>query len=718
MQHRPPLRRHPLAVALVLLGSQAALAQQTTQSGNAARPERLEEVVVTGQYTISERIDTATGLGLTLAETPQSVSVVTAQRIIDQDLRSLTDVVNNAAGISARAQDSSRYTFSARGFAIDNYQIDGIPISWEPGGNAGETQTDTTLFERVEVVRGATGLLTGAGNPSASINLVRKHADSRELTGYTTVSAGRWNSYRALADVSSPLNESGSLRGRVVANYEESDSFRDYAGEEKSVFYGVVEADLGQATLLRVGGSYQDNAPTASTWGGLPVWLADGSQADWSRSKTVAARWTSWSSTVENYYLDLVHDFGSSWRAKLSVNHNTNASDQLLLYLSGAPDPVTGLGMRASPRKADTEREQLNISAQLNGSYALFGREHELTFGAIDSEQDETAFSHARSNIAEPGNFFEWDGNYPQPDWGAKGQDVDMTTEQSGVYAATRLSLADPLKVILGARVADWEQSGSTYGVAVDYGDTGVVVPYAGVLYDLTEDHRLYASYTEIFQPQARRDRRGDFLDPITGKSYEIGLKSQFLDGALQTTLAVFDVEQDNLAQADGVNIVPGTDNEQAYYGAEGATSTGYELEVTGLLAEGWDISASYTDFDAEDADGNEVNTDMPHRLFKVFTTYRLPGDWSRLTVSGGVNWQDSNYTDTFNVVTNAPERLEQDDFALVSLMLRYDFTDRLSGQLNVQNALDETYYSQIGFYRQLEYGTPRDYRLSFNYRF
>lgn len=714
MRSFPPLSRRPLVVALALLGSHVAIAQDT----GITNKEQLEEVVVTGQYTISERIDTATGLGLTLAETPQSVSVVTAQRIIDQDLRSLTDVVNNAAGISARAQDSSRYTYSARGFDIDNYQIDGIPIAWEPGANAGETQTDTTLFERVEVVRGATGLLTGAGNPSASINLVRKHADSRELTGYTTVSAGRWNSYRAMADVSTPLNSSGSLRGRFVANYEDGDSFRDYAGEEKSVFYGVVEADLGQATLLRVGGSYQDNSPTASTWGGLPVWLGDGSRADWDPSDTTAARWSSWSSTVENYYLDLVHDFAGDWRAKLSVNHNTNASDQLLLYLSGAPDPATGLGMNASPRKADTEREQINISAQVNGTYHLFGRQHDLTLGAIDSEQDEENWSHARTNIADPGNFFAWDGSYPQPDWGAKSVDVDMTTEQRGVYAATRLAVSDPLKVILGARVADWEQSGSTYGIPVDYGDTGVVLPYAGVLYDLTDSHRVYASYTEIFQPQPQRDRNGNFLDPIAGKSYEIGLKSEFLDGSLQTTVALFDVEQDNLAQPDGVIIIPGTDNEQAYYESEGANSTGYEVEVTGLLAEGWDISASYTDFDVEDADGNEVNTEMPHKLLKLFSTYRFPGNWNRLTVSGGVNWQDSNYTDTFNVVTGAPERVEQDDYALVSLMLRYDFTDQLSAQFNMQNALDETYYSQIGFYRQAEFGTPRDYRLSLNYRF
>lgn len=466
-----------------------------------------------------------------------------------------------------------------------------------------------------------------------------------------------------------------------------------------------------------MGASRQENEPTASTWGGLPIWHADGSRTDWDRSKTVGADWTSWSSTVEHYYLDLVHEF-AGWRAKFSVNNNINASDQKLLYLPGTPDKETGLGMRPSPRNAATERDQTSVSFQLSGAYTLLNREHELTLGVVDHEDDSSSTSRARSNIAAVGNFNEWDGSYPEATWGENGVDIDQTTEQFGIYAATRLSVTDNLKVIAGGRVADWEQTGLYYGTPRDFGDDDVFIPYAGALYTIDDQHTIYASYTEIFEPQNLQDRHGDFLDPVTGKSKELGLKSLFFDGALQTTVSVFDILQDDLGQPDGNFPVPGIENSQAYYAAEGASSQGYELEVVGELMPGWDLSFSYTNFDAEDANGEAVSTSQPSELLKLFTTYRFAGQLDGLTLAGGVNWQGRNYTDSINPVTELPERLEQDAYSLVSLMARYRFTEQLSGQLNLHNLLDEEYYSQIGFYRQLEFGEPRSFNASLNYRF
>ncbi|WP_027329741.1 TonB-dependent siderophore receptor [Marinimicrobium agarilyticum] len=712
---RARFTRKGLVLAITSLAiSPLGHAQNTTDAQKA-----VSEIVVTSRYTTNEQLNTATGLGLTLYETPQSVTVMTAQRITDQNLDSLTDVVNSAAGVSARAQDSTRHTFSARGFAINNYQIDGIPIYWEPGGNAGETQSNMSLYERVEIVRGATGLLTGAGNPSASINLVRKHADSPVLTGSVDLSAGRWNTYGATADVSTPLNDTGSVRGRFVGHVEQGESFRDLAEESTTVFYGTIDADLTDSTLLRVGASRQENEPEGSTWGGLPVWHADGSRTDWDRSKTIAADWTSWSSTVEHYYLDLIQEFGD-WEAKFSVNNNVNASDQMLLYLSGTPDKETGLGMSASPRNAATEREQTSVSLQLSGQYGLLGRDHELTFGVVDHQDDSLATSYVRDDdtVAPVGNFNEWDGSYPQPTWLENKVDIDQTTDQFGVYAATRLSISDPFKVILGGRLADWEQSGPYYGSPRDYGDDNVFIPYVGALYEFNGQHTLYASYTDIFQPQNAQDSEGDFLDPIRGKSKEVGLKSLFFNGALQTNVAVFSILQDNLAQPLIGVPIPGKENSQASIAAEGAESQGFELEIVGELNPNWDLSLSYTNFDVEDANGNPVNTENPNELFKLFTTYYFEGQLEGLTVAGGVNWEGRSYTDAENLVTEETERLEQDAYALANLMVRYEITDQLSAQLNVKNLLDETYYSQIGFYRQLEYGEPRNFTASLNYEF
>ena len=697
------------AVAAASLGA-------TAQEHNSGK---MEEIVVKSRFTTNDRLDTATGLGLTLQETPQSVSVMTYERIADQNLRSLTDVVNNAPGVSAKGLDSSRQRFAARGFAIDNYQIDGVPMSWSSGGDAGETQSDMALYERIEVVRGATGLLTGAGNPSASINLVRKHADSKAFTGTTRVSAGRWETYGVTADVSTGLNSTGTVRGRTVINYEDGESFRDLAGDETTVFYGVLEADITDNTLIRVGASHQDNEPTASTWGGLPTWYSDGTRTHWDQSKTIGTEWSSWASTVQNQYLDLVHHFENGWTATFNINRNLNEADLLLVYLFGTVDRNTGLGLGASPYNAATERDQISYSFQLSGSYNLFDREHELTLGAIDSSQDFISRTHARSNVADVGSFFDWDGSYRQPDWGPASTAVDTTTDQFGFYAATRLSVTDDLKVIAGGRIADWEQRGTRYGAPADYGDNGVVIPYTGVLYDVTENHRLYASYTEIFKPQNEQAANGTTLNPVVGEAKEVGLKSRFFNDALQTTFTYFEILQDNLAQKDGSPVQrPDGSTYQPYREAEGAESKGYEIEVVGELAAGWDISLSYTDFDVEEANGAEANTDQPHEMLKLYTTYRFQDALDKLTVAGGVSWEGSSYTNTVNPITGAPEKLIQDDYALVSLMARYDITDNLSAQLNVDNLLDEEYYNQIGFYNQLEFGEPRNFTLTMNYDF
>lgn len=242
----------PLTAAVALaLNPLLVLAEE--QSTPDLQDQNIEKITVMGKYTVSKTIDTATGLGLSLMETPQSVSILTAERIQDQALNTVVDVVNNAVGLSSSKTDNVRNGFNARGFSVQNYQIDGVPLSWSLGGDAGETVSDVSIYERVEVVRGATGLLTGAGDPSASINLVRKHADSSDLKGYVDVATGSWDKKQITADVSNGLNESGSVRGRMVAKYVNSDSYQELYQDRKTILYGVIDTDITDNTMLRVG---------------------------------------------------------------------------------------------------------------------------------------------------------------------------------------------------------------------------------------------------------------------------------------------------------------------------------------------------------------------------------------------------------------------------------------------------------------------------------
>jgi len=180
--------------------------------------------------------------------------------------------------------------------------------------------------------------------------------------------------------------------------------------------------------------------------------------------------------------------------------------------------------------------------------------------------------------------------------------------------------------------------------------------------------------------------------------------------------VAVFKNDQDNLAQPDTGYVIPGTIFE-ASPAAQGTTSEGFELELVGRPVPGWELSFSYTDFTAEDAEGVDVNMAQPRQLAKLFTTYNFVQGLPALTLGGGISWEASNYTTAVNPFTGDPERLEQDAYSLVNLMARYEFGPRLSAQVNVENLFDETFYSQIGFYSQLAYGEPRTYNVGFQYR-
>ena len=222
------------AVSLALLSNSAFAAEQTNKKDT----DPIEKITVNGKYIVNENIDTATGLGLSIRETPQSVTVFTAERIRDQDLDTIIDAVDNTVGLSSSKMDNVRNTMQSRGFNVSNYQIDGVPLSWSLAGDSGETSADVAIYERVEFVRGATGLLTGAGDPSASINLVRKRARNTDLTGYVDASIGSWNKKELTLDIANGLNDSGTVRGRVVTKVVDSESYIDLYEENKNIFYG------------------------------------------------------------------------------------------------------------------------------------------------------------------------------------------------------------------------------------------------------------------------------------------------------------------------------------------------------------------------------------------------------------------------------------------------------------------------------------------------
>jgi outer membrane receptor for ferric coprogen and ferric-rhodotorulic acid len=714
-------------VKTLLLCSACALAAPAfaqDQADSTSDEANAEAIVVSGKYTIDDRIDTATGLGLTVRETPQSVSVITAQRILDQNLITIADVIENGVGVTVTETDDVRNSFFARGFEIRNTQIDSVPTSWQLGGAAGETIADLSIYERVEIVRGATGLLSGAGDPSASINLVRKHADSAEWTGYVSASYGSWDTWRATGDIGGAVTSDGRIRVRAVARYEQGESYIDIYENEKYVLYGVVDANITDSTLLRAGISYQDGSPSGQSWGALPSFYTDGSFIEWDRSRSTSADWTYWKTQNTNIFATLSHDFGGGWSVTANYNRFQNDQQTALLYMYGMVDPVTGTIQYSNPYSDAGESKQDAFDAQIKGRLSFLGRDHDLVVGALHSK-----INRFNNGFAAPYpgafpndfQFVDWDGqSFPEPDFATTGaRSVEERIEQTGYYGAVRLNLADSFKIIAGGRLASWEQTGFAYGVPSDYGDDNVFIPYVGALFDITPQHRLYASYTKIFQPQNALDETFTQIDPLDGKAYEIGLKSAFFGEKLQTSIALFRIEQDNLAILLGQAIPPGGGLPLSIYRpADSTVSEGFELEVTGEPLEGWNVNFGASHFKVEDENGDPINTDQGRTLVKLFTTYTASIGDHALTVGGGANYRSKSYSDGLNPATGDPFRFQQDGYTLVSVMARFEVNDQLQLQANLENLLDKTYYAQTGFYSQYRYGAPRNFTVGATYKF
>ena len=464
-------------------------AEATTLPGIAVRAtaERSTSTEGTNSYT-TPATASATGLVLSLRETPQSVSVMTRQRMDDQDLLTVRDVLRNTPGIAVNQFDTERSTFSARGFEVDNFQYDGVPTTYKVQYSGGESEMDSLIYDRVEVTRGATGLLTGAGYPSASINLVRKRAGARQFEGQLSLAAGSWSDYRGTVDLAAPLNEEGSVRGRVAAAWQDRKSFTNGYSNQRQIVYATIEADLAPGTVASVGASYQKNDPKGSNWGGFPLWYSDGTRTDFDRSVTTAPRWAAWATEQTNVHATVEHALGQGWKAQAQAMYSKHTEDTPLVFLAERPDRITGLGMLGYPNRYIGARDQSSADVKLSGPLTLGGRQHEVIVGANYTLQH-AEFSVKEALDPEPiGNFLAWDGSYPQPAWGEPVLSEKYTTKQYGAYGAARLNLAENTKLILGGRLSRWDKERIGFDGSARFAFAkSKFVPYAGVVVDLND---------------------------------------------------------------------------------------------------------------------------------------------------------------------------------------------------------------------------------------
>lgn len=710
---------------LLLTGSAWLCAPALLHAQQAERPvssdDGTEDAIVVTGYGRTDQPTAATGLRLSPLETPQTISVITQQQMQDQAFNTINDALDFTVGISKKDVDRGRSAITARGFEVQNFQLDGAPFV---NGNVGFGETSTAQYERVDLVRGAAGLMQGAGDPSAVVNLIRKHATEREFTGNISLEAGSWDRFAATLDIQSPLNAAGTVRTRLVAQASKQDSFVDLEERKGLLLYGVIDADLGERTTLSFGASYQRDERDGIMWAQLPYWYSDGTRTDWPRSKTTGADWGHWNTTEISAFATLNHDLGGNWNIRADVGYHKGLENSKLLWLEGLPDRVTGAGMGTSGYWFKANPEQWHGSILINGPFTLLGGEHDLAVGAMASRINGGWTNRTPVSIDPMTDFNSFDGTQiADPEWGDRYISDNGNTTQAAVYASTRISLTRGLKLIGGGRLSYTKRNelGATAAIP-DYSvsSKGVFTPYAGLIYNFTDNLSAYASYTSIFKPQTNfRDRNGDFLDPVEGNSYEAGLKALLLDGKLLATASIYRIEQDNLGVPDPGYLVPGTAT-PAYRGAKGAVAKGYELEIVGKITPQWDISAGWSDYRAKDADGVHVLAHQPRRVFNFATKYDFTGALDGLSLGGAFKWESRPPVTADNPGTAAVDTtpIGQPAYAIANIMARYALNEQLSLQVNVDNLFDKRFYSGNVWFPGFVYGEPRNGRVTLKYAF
>ncbi|MFZ6874501.1 TonB-dependent siderophore receptor [Undibacterium sp. Di27W] len=697
-----------LALAVALSASHNVYAAEA----NAAESE-LPEVVVkgaltneastekTGAYT-ARKSSSATKLDLSLRETPQSISVVTRAKMDDFKQVNINEVLANTTGVSVEKVETDRTYYMARGFDITNFQFDGMGMPFTTGNVAGDI--DTAIYDRIDIVRGANGLMSATGNPSATVNFIRKRP-TYQFQASTGLTLSSWNTRRLDADVSGTLNAAGTVAGRIVVAKQAGDSYLDRYSPEKTIVYGVIEANLSDATMLTLGHAHQKNDAKGGMWGALPLYFTDGSPTNYRTSTSTAADWSRWVTQDDRSFLELSHQLNSDWQIKSVLSHNKVKADSKLFYVYGTPDRKTGLGLYSYPSLYNADNSQTLFDLYATGKFSLAGRQHDLSFGLNWSKSKMNDVSHYGVGIgtALP-DITNWTGNYPEPAFNASMEGSDYEDTRKTVFIASRFNLADQFKLITGVNLTKAQSTGTSYGVSSQKSARNTT-PYIGVVYDLAPNTSIYASHTEIFNPQSEVDVSGRTLDPIKGKGDELGIKTELFDRKLNLSGAVFRIQQNNAAEQAGMT---GT---KAYYRGIDAQSQGFELEASGELSKGWNFSAGYTQLSIKDSNDKDVKTYVPRKLLRLSTTYQLPF-LMQARVGASLNWQADTFRDGGEGIV-----IRQASYANLNLMARYDISQNLSVSANLNNVSNKKYLTSL-YWDQGYYAAPRNGSVAINWKY
>jgi iron complex outermembrane receptor protein len=648
--------------------------------------EEAIQVIVTGEIPQSGYAATDATVGTRieapLRDIPRSIQVIPEQVIEDQNAIRLEEVLRNASGATRGSSfGGTADEFLLRGFTADIFR-NGLPDV--PGASTFSSLRETVNLDRVEVLRGPASILYGSLSPGGVINLVTKQPLEEPFYA-VELSVGNFSLYRPSIDLSGSLTGDGRLLYRLNAVYENSSSFRDFTDIERIFVAPVLSWRIGDRTNLTFELEYlNDERPfdgglvaIGDEVADIPIERRLGEPSDVRRVEDLSVGYRLEHQISEGWTLR------NSFRGLFSDNYTRRFEARSL-------DETTGI-LEREFRIVEADRQSYALRTEAAGEFATGAIQHQALVG-IDLSRvlaDEIGF---RERPTEPINIFDPVYFRQLPD-APLSFATEIRTNSLGIYLQDLISFTDNLKLLLGGRLDFVGQtSRDTVAETDSEQDDTAFSPTIGLVYQPSEEISLYGSFSRSFQPNFAIRADGSFLEPERGTQYEIGMRGVFFNSRLTSNLAFYRLIKSNVGITD-----PNNPDFSIPLGAQ--RSQGIELDVSGEIAPGWNVIATYTHTDASITEGDEFTpegnqlTNVPRNSASLWTTYEIQsGDLRGLGFGAGlffVGDRPGNFENDFTL----PGYLRTD----AALYYR---RDRWRAALNIRNLFDVRYFESSTFGR------------------
>lgn len=679
----------------------------------------------------AEYQDSATKTPLSIRETPQAISVITRDSMNDRQVRDVNSALELASGVTA-GRSGQGGPFAGRGLSQgENFNLRGQDLNENrdvriDGFSASSSSFDTAAFERVEAVKGPSSMLYGQGSLGGFVNLVRKKPQA-ERSASVAGQVGSFDTRRAEADITGALNSSETVRGRLTAAYDDSGSFTDGVETRIAMIAPSIDLRISERTRVLLEVLYQEDKYVPSQGVPLKVEGTEARAPDIPRSRLIGLP-SQEKSTAENLFASarVDHEIADRWLASLFLQ--SGKQDSRRFFDSYGYD-FSGLATGDISMGADTahiENENWAGELRLDGRFDAFGREHLVLLGLEKNQRkNRTAFGYAYLGTA---NIYTGDfasvGTVP----GGAGslpfnRDSNTTSDNEAAYGQVVLAVLDRTKLMMGLRYdqSDQERFDNIAGV-----QTGKQTDYAltkrlGLTQELTRNITAYASYAESFNPVEAETASGEFLDPETGKGYELGLKTEWFEKRLAAGVAVFRQDLDNVPIPD-----PADPNFSVSGGKQ--RTYGLEIEVSGSPRPGLNVGFSAAWLNAKYVDPADPNYGLkPYEsvdwMSSVFASYEIQGGPMRGFGMGATlvaqGKRSASFAGSGAQYGTGTDELYLPGYERLDLNFYYRRFKNWGLALQVRNVTDEVYIERFRDVSGSNYfGSPRAALFRAEYRF